>query len=254
MKVLIGILGLLWKLYIAIVFTVTALFFYPIIRPQLGSEKGQKRAFRVFVIWSWTVRILCFYRVRKVQNNPLPKAPYIILANHASYLDIFLMYSVLPQNPFLFLGKGELLKYPIIKAYFKRMNIPVFRGNRVKAAKSLIRASREVKNGWSIMIFPEGGIPDDQAPKMIMFKQGAFQLAKSLNIPIVPVTFTNNYQLFSDPTNIFGPARPGISRVYIHRSISVETIDKMDVNDLRQHCFEVINAPILAEHPHLKHK
>lgn len=252
MKVLMGVLGLLWKLYIAVVFAVTALFFYPIIRPQLGSEKGQKRAFRVFVVWSWVVRFFCFYGVRKVQNHPLPKAPYIILANHASYLDIFLMYSILPQNPFLFLGKGELLKYPIIKAYFKRMNIPVFRGNRVKAAKSLIRASQEVKNGWSIMIFPEGGIPDGQAPKMMGFKQGAFQLAKSLNVPIVPVTFTNNHQLFSDPTDILGPARPGISRVYIHPSITAEAVDEMDINSLRKHCFDIINGPIQAEYPHLK--
>jgi len=252
MKVLIGILGLIWKLYIAVVFIATAILLYPVIRLQLGSSTGQKRAFKVFVVWSWIFRFLCLYPVKKVRNHPLPKAPYVILANHASYLDIFLMYSVLPTNPFLFLGKSELLKYPLIKSYFKRMNIPVYRGDRVKAARSLIRASKEVKNGWSIMIFPEGGIPDGQAPKMIPFKNGAFQLAKSLKIPIVPVTFTNNYKLFSDPTEILGPARPGLSRVYIHPVITLETIDEMDISTLKKHCFDIINGPILAEHPNLK--
>ena len=132
------------------------------------------------------------------------------------------------------------------------MNIPVFRGNRVKAARSLIRASQEAKKGWSIMIFPEGGIPDGQAPKMIRFKDGAFQLAKSLNRPIVPITFTNNYKLFSDPSEILGVARPGISRVHIHETIPIEKIAEMKVSELRKYCFEIINGPILEEHPHLK--
>lgn len=252
MKVLLGVLGLIWKLYIAVIFAVTALLLYPIIRPQLSSDKGRKRAFKVFVFWSHIFRVLCLYSVKRVKNSPLPKAPYIILANHASYLDIFLMYSILPNSPFLFLGKSELLSYPIIKAYFKHMNIPVFRGNSRKAARSLIRASKEAKNGWSIMIFPEGGIPDGQAPKMIRFKNGAFQLAKSLQLPIVPITFTNNHKLFSDPTEILGPARPGISKVHIHEAISPETIEGMDLHELRKYCFEIINAPILKEHPHLK--
>ena len=252
MKVLTGVLGLLWKLYIAVIFTVTAVLLYPVIRPQLGSDRGRKRAFKVFVFWSWCFRILCLYGVKTVTKHPLPKAPYIILANHASYLDIFLMYSVLPENPFLFLGKSELLNYPIIRAYFKQMNIPVFRGSRIKAARSIIRASKEVQNGWSIMIFPEGGIPDGQAPKMIRFKDGAFRLAKSLELPIVPVTFTNNHKLFSDPTEILGPARPGVSHVHIHETISPEKIAEMEIPELRKHCFEIINAPILEEYPHLK--
>lgn len=247
-----GVLGLIWKLYIAVIFAVTALFFYPFIRPLLGTTKGQRKAFRIFVVWSWTFRIFCLYGVRKVKSNPLPKGPYVILANHSSYLDIFLMYSILPGHPFLFLGKSELLHYPLIRAYFKRMNIPVYRDSRVKAAKSLIRASKEVKNGWSIMIFPEGGIPDDDNPKMIPFKLGAFQLAKNLKVPIVPVTFTNNHKLFSDPSNILGRAHPGISKVYIHEYISAETVAETDEKELKEKCFEIINGPILETYPELK--
>lgn len=243
MKLIVGILGLIWKLYIAVVFFVTAVLFYPFIRPLLGSDKGQRRAFKFFVAWSWTFRILCFYGVRRIKNSPLPDGPYLIVANHSSYLDIFIMYSLLPKHPFLFLGKSELLRYPIIKAYFKRMNIPVYRDNRIKAAKSLIHANRQVKNGWSIMIFPEGGIPDEDNPKMIPFKSGAFQLAKSLAVPIIPITFTNNYKLFSDPTNILGPARPGISHVYIHPFISAEVVAELAEPELKDLCFEIINQP-----------
>ena len=78
--------------------------------------------------------------MKRVKTSKLPKGPYLVVANHASYLDIFLMFSLLPRSPFLFLGKSEILKYPIIKAYFRRMNIPVFRDNKLKAAKSIVQS------------------------------------------------------------------------------------------------------------------
>jgi 1-acyl-sn-glycerol-3-phosphate acyltransferase len=162
------------------------------------------------------------------------------------------MPSILPKERFLFLGKSEILKYPLIKTYFKRLNIPVFRKSPVKAAKSLIRAKQEVKKGWSLVIFPEGGIPDYHTPKMIEFKEGAFQLAKSCKVPIVPVTFTNNHLLFSDPSNTFGPARPGTSHVYVHPFISIDEVKSLSQMELSDKCFEIVNGPIKEQYPNLK--
>jgi 1-acyl-sn-glycerol-3-phosphate acyltransferase len=80
---------------------------------------------------------------------------------------------------------------------------------------------------------------------MVDFKQGAFQLAKSLSIPIVPITFTNNHKLFSDPTELLGRAHPGISKVFIHEFISKDEVDRLSQNELTKRCFDTINAPIL---------
>lgn len=247
-----GIFSLLWKLYIGLIFVVTAIIFYPIIVPFLFNENAKRIAFRLFVVWSWTVRICCFYFVNRLSKNELPKGPYIIVANHASYLDIFLIYSIVPREPFIFLGKIEILSYPLIKTYFKRFNIPVDRGSSVKSAKSLIVSGKKVKDGWSLMIFPEGGIPDENNPKMTPFKEGAFQLAKNLNVPIVPITFMNNYRLLSDPSDVFGPASPGIIKVHIHPYFSVEEIENMTQKELTSACFDRINAPILKEFPEFK--
>lgn len=251
MRIIVGILGFVWKLYIAVLFIITAVFFYPFIVPLLNTIENKRRAFRIFVVWSWTFRILAFYFVRKVAVNQLPKGPYLIVANHSSYLDIFLMYSILPNHPFLFLGKSEILSYPLIKTFFKRMNIPVYRNNHRKAAQSVVKAIQEIKNGWSIVIFPEGGIPDEDNPKMIPFKKGAFILAKETGIPIVPVTFTNNFLLFSDPTKILGPAMPGISKVHIHPFIESKKVNELDLKELSEYCFEIINKPLIDKYPHL---
>jgi 1-acyl-sn-glycerol-3-phosphate acyltransferase len=251
MRIILGISGLLWKVYIAVIFSIFAILFYPFFLVLLINPNLKKFSFNLFLVWSWLMRIFCFYGVKKVKNHKSPEGPYIIIANHSSYLDIFLMYSILPKHRFVFLGKSEILSYPIIRTYFKNLNIPVFRGDKSKAGQSYNLASKAVKDGWSIVIFPEGGIPDKQCPKMIPFKDGAFKLAKTLNIPIVPLTFTNNYRLFSDPTEILGPASPGIARVYINEYVSAEQIQSMEIKDLNKLCFDRINKPILLEHPHL---
>jgi 1-acyl-sn-glycerol-3-phosphate acyltransferase len=251
-KTIRGILGLIWKLYIALIFVIFAILFYPFFLAVLINPNWKKFSFKLFIVWSWLMRFFCLYGVKRVQNSELPEGPYIIIANHSSYLDIFLMYSILPKHPFVFLGKSEILSYPIIRTYFKNLNIPVFRGDRSKAGQSYHLASKAVKEGWSLVIFPEGAIPDHQCPEMIPFKHGAFKLAKTLNIPIVPLTFTNNYRLFSDPTEILGPAGPGISRLYVHPFISEEKVQTMEVKILSELCFQIINEPILKEHPHLK--
>lgn len=210
----------------------------------LLKESWHKKTHLIFVLWSWSLRLLCFYFVKKEKNYPVPDGPYIVIANHSSYLDIYLMTSILPKHPLLFLGKSELLRYPFLRTYFKKLHIPVFRNDKMKAAKSFLQAKKAVQNGWSLMIFPEGGIPDEDLPTMVPFKEGAFKLAKNLKIPIVPLTFTTNYRLLSDPGNIFGGGRPGVSKVYIHETISSEQVEKQSVEELMSHCFEVINEPL----------
>lgn len=253
MNTLKGLFSLLWKCYVAVIFVIFAVALYPFFWILLSNKKWKKISFRLFVFWSWMMRVFCFYRVKKVIDSPLPEGPYIIVANHSSYLDIFFMYSILPKHPFLFLGKGEILSYPIIRTYFKGLNIPVYRKDRSKAATSFTLAKKAVNEGWSLVIFPEGGIPDEGNPAMIPFKKGAFKLAKALNVPIIPISFTNHYTLFSDPTDILGPARPGISKVFIHQAIMPEAIVEMTEVELLNVCFDKINESLVKENPGLIH-
>jgi len=249
-----GIFGLIWKLYIAFVFFVFAILFYPLFWTLQLKATWRKHGFQIFVIWSWMMRIFCIYPVRYKLKSPLPKAPYIIISNHSSYLDIFLLHSILPQHPFAFLGKAEILRYPIVRTYFKALNIPVYRKDKSKAGQAFVQAKKAVENGWSIVIFPEGTIPEENIPQMIPFKNGAFRLAKDLNIPIVPLTFTQNFHLFSDPTLILGPAHPGVVEVYIHPFISPERIAQLSVSELSDYCYNLISAPITVAHPELMKK
>ena len=244
MKRLLGILSFIFKLYVGCVFVVTLLFFYPFLWIALSRKGWRKYSFPINVMWSYTVRILTFVHVWKMNKITIPKGPYLIIANHTSFFDIFLMYSLLPNHRFLFLGKAEILSYPLIKTFFKRLNIPVYRTDRLKAAKSIIDAQHAVQAGWSIILFPEGGYQDENLPQLMEFKAGAFKLAKREKVPIIALTFLDNYHIFSDPFLFLGPAHPGISRVVIHPVITVEMIEHMSENDLKEMCYELIASPL----------
>lgn len=243
MRKVIGALCFVYKLWVGIVFVATLLFFYPFILITLQRLEWRKFSFPINVVWSFTVRLLCLVHVWRIKKHPLPEGPYLIVANHTSYFDIFLMYSILPKHRFLFMGKSEILSYPLVKTFFKKLNIPVHRKDRVKAAKSFIQAKKAIENGWSLVIFPEGGIPDNDRPQMIPFKEGAFKLAKSTGIPIVPLTFLDNYHLFSDPDQL-DYAHPGISRIVVHPYISVNDVKQLTEKELEARCFKTIAAPL----------
>ena len=158
------------------------------------------------------------------------------------------MYLLFPKHPFLFLGKAELLKVPLVKTFFKRLHIPVYRnkGGR-NANKALEAADQALKQGWSIIIFPEGGIKEHLVPALQVFKDGAFRLAKNNKVPIVPITFLNHYVLLEDPALKNSVARPGTSQVVVHPTIDAITVTNTELDILKLNAFETINAPLLTK-------
>ncbi|WP_165779184.1 lysophospholipid acyltransferase family protein [Brumimicrobium salinarum] len=243
MKYITGTLYYLWKIYIGIAFAFTLVIFYPILLFFIYNSSLKQFTFRVNICWSRCMRILCFYAVEETFEDAKIKGPFVLVANHSSYLDIFLLYSILPHHQFLFMGKSEILKYPLVKTFFKGLNIPVDRSSSIKSARAFIQARKEINKNWSIVIFPEGGIPDD-APQLAPFKSGAFQLAQAAKCPILPITFINHYYLFSDPDTFCAPAKPGLAKVHIHCMISAHEVVESDVETLKEKTYRLIKSQL----------
>lgn len=235
---------LLYKLWFGLMFFGQLLLLWPVLKIVLSREKWYPIAFKINQGWSRVLQVTLFVPLIKKLEAPFPKSPYIVCANHTSYLDIVLMYSVIPDY-FLFIGKHELLKWPLLRVFFLKWNITVNRQNRIEAVKSIVRASHEMDQGTSIAIFPEGTMPPaNEAPQMVGFKNGAFKLAIKKQVPIVPVTFLNNYKLFSDHTMPFRKGRPGISRVIVHEAIETKGMTDQDLVPLKKRVREVIEKAL----------
>src|SRR5690554_828020 len=241
MKYILGAVYYLWKLYIGLAFAITLVLFYPFLLFFIYNEKLKPYTFKINICWSRCMRILCFYAVEKSGEENIAEGPFVLAANHSSYLDIFLLYSILPEHKFLFMGKSEILNYPLVKTFFKKLNIPVDRSSTIKSAKAFIQARKEIQKGWSIVIFPEGGIPEN-APQLAPFKNGAFQLAKSAKCAVLPLTFMNNYYLFSDPDHFHSPAMPGLVKVHIHPIISKAEIENNEAEVTKEKTYQLIGS------------
>ena len=111
-----------------------------------------------------------------------------------------------------FVGKKELAKIPLFGFFYKRTCILVDRSSERSRKAVFLSAQRRLKQGLSICIFPEGGVPEEHI-LLDTFKDGAFRLAINHQIPVVPITFYDNKKRFS---YTFFSGGPGKIRALIH--------------------------------------
>ena len=234
---------LAYKLWFGLVFFVSLLLLYLPFRFLLYTEHRYRRAFRLKRAWAFFLQWASGVPVKVERRAPLPPPPYVICCNHGSYLDIVQMYNVVPEY-FLFMGKYELLKWPLFNIFFKGMNIAVNRGSHTEAAKAFKKASEAIRSGIPIAIFPEGTIPVT-APRMKAFKNGAFKLAVENQVPIVPITFVDHWRLFGDPEDLLSRGHPGIARAVVHPPIPTRGLTEADLVALRRQVYDVIEEPLL---------
>ncbi len=235
----------IFKLYFGITFFISLLILYIPFKVLLRKPSGYLGAFRLKQHWATVQQFIALIPCSVKRNGRLPSPPYIICCNHSSYLDIVHMYNVIPDY-FLFIGKQELARWPLLGMFFKGMNIAVNRSNQIEAARAFRRAAQAIDKDTCIAIFPEGTIPRS-APRMKPFKDGAFKLAIEKQVPIVPVTFIDHWRLFGEPLELFSRARPGISRIVVHEAIRTKGMTEADLVPLRQQVFGIIEGPLLKD-------
>lgn len=196
-------------------------------------------------IWAKVILFgMGFYTVVQRQQELVKGKSYMLVSNHTSMADIMLMLSIM-RNPFVFVGKVELVKIPLFGFFYKRTCILVDRKSSKSRMAVFNRAQQRLNQGLSICIFPEGGVPDDHTILLDSFKDGAFRLAIEHQIPIVPVTFADNKNRFSYK---FLSGSPGKMRAVIHpfietTGLSVE--NKADIKILREKTRDVILKQLL---------
>jgi len=158
---------------------------------------------------------------------------YIVVCNHLSYLDIPTLFRVLPLN-LHFIGKHQLKKAPFIGWYMRATGmIFINRENTRAASKSLDEAALLIKNGKTVLIFPEGTVSETKIIKK--FKKGGFSLAQKSGVDILPVSLKGTSDIW--PTNTNSKFNRGTVKINIGQPISV---DKIDINDLTKSTQKVV--------------
>lgn len=228
---------LLYRIWFYILVTLPIILLLPILLISILKEEWYPYFFRLARFWAKIILVGMGFRwIIKREQTPEAGKSYMFIANHTSMADIMLML-VSVKNPFVFVGKMELAKIPLFGFFYKRTCILVDRSSEKSRKGVFLRAQKRLKQGVSICIFPEGGVPDDESVVLDEFKDGAFRLAINHRIPIVPLTFSDNKKRLS---YTFFSGGPGKMRVKIHKFISTESLAAADTKLLNQKARQVI--------------
>lgn len=228
---------ILYRIWFYILITGVIIILFPLLIISILKEKWYPMYFGLARIWAYIILFGMGFRWKiEYEEVPEKNKSYMFIANHTSMADIMLML-VSAKNPFVFVGKAELAKLPLFGFFYKRTCIMVDRNSEQSRKGVFLRAQRRLKQGVSICIFPEGGVPDDTSIVLDDFKDGAFRLAINHQIPVVPMTFADNKKRFS---YIFFSGGPGRMRVKVHKFISTEGLTTNNTKTLNAQARDVI--------------
>lgn len=185
-------------------------------------DRSGDSAHAVARLWARLVLRACGVQV-ELDGVAAAPSPVVYAANHASALDIPVLFGYLPAS-FRIIHKRSLSFVPFI-GWFLHLggHIAIDRSNAFRAKKSLDRAAERIRSGTSVAVFPEGTRSRDGS--VGHFKRGSFSLALSAGVPVVPVSLLGVKTVV--PTG-FLSVRPGRVRVVVHAPVASAGRDQQE--------------------------
>lgn len=242
MKLFQYIFAPLYRVWFYVVIFIVTVVLFPFLFISILKHSWYPFFFKVARVWSGSIifGIGCYPIIKREIKYEKGKS-YMFVANHTSMTDIMLMYYS-TKSPFVFVGKKELAKFPLFGYIYKRTCILVDRSNTKSRVEAFKNAEERLKEGLSICIFPEGGVPKDLDLILDDFKDGAFRLAIEHQIPIAPMVFHDNKKRF--PYALF-KGGPGKMRVKVQQLIPTVGMVLEDRRTLKNQTREVILKELL---------
>lgn len=154
----------------------------------------------------WRVMSLCSRLLAKLtatkivvnglENIPTDGSSYVLVANHSSYLDSYVLTAKLPE-PFRFIAKTELAESFITRVPLKNIHTEfVERIDISKSVQDTEHLTEVLKSGHKLMFFAEGSFT--RAPGLLPFHLGAFSVAARAMVPVIPIAIRGTRSILRD--------------------------------------------------------
>ena len=192
------------------------------------------------VFWSRLNLFLSGVIVRVHNREYIQKGqPYIVMMNHQSHYDVWAAIGYIPLQ-LRWVMKMELRRIPIFGLGCERMgHIYIDRGDSHQARESLKVAGEKIRNGASVVFFPEGTRSLDG--KLLPFKKGGFVIAIESRVPILPITGIGSRAILPKGSLAI---RPGTIDLIIHPPIDVTGYTQENKEELMEKVRNVIASRI----------
>jgi 1-acyl-sn-glycerol-3-phosphate acyltransferase len=233
-----------WAIYGVILFLLMMLVSLPILGINMAFWSG-KKALRKNIWYLHHPFTKVFFTLIGVRirvhglEHINPAHSYVMVGNHRSSLDFVANGYAFP-GIFRFLAKEELQKIPIFGWVVKKMCLTVDRKSAISRARSVVALKKELEEGVSIFIYPEGSRNRTGEP-LAEFYDGAFRIALQTGAPILPVTIANMSKISSAAVAI--DLAPGFLDIYFDPPIATTDLSADNIGALKEH-----TKKIMAQH------
>jgi len=231
MRGLLGVLGLLRTLF----FTLPLIYLSTLALGLVNEAVAlfdRREAYQHKIVHLWARALMAFSLIRlrvRGRENLEAEQHYVYVANHQSYFDIPVLLVALPPGA-RFMAKASLFPIPFLGWYMSRMGfLPIeLGGNKVHAnARQLLQAVRQIRQGHSIVVFPEGG--RSLTGELEEFRAGIFLAAIKVGAPVVPLALRGTRQVQAAGS---WHIRPGAVKLVIEPPVSTEGMDREQLPQL----------------------
>ncbi len=222
-------------------FSVFVIVFFPLL------PRRESSVFAIARLWG---RIMLFISSVHVevqgQENVIYGRPQIFMANHQSGFDIFLLLAFVPHY-FCWIAKKELFRVPFFGPALRRTgSIEIDRKNVDRAKRSIEDAAIKIREGKSVMTFPEGTRSRDG--HIQPFKKGVFHLALKSGVPILPITIIGSREIMPKKSLRI---TPGKVILIIHPPVFTRDYSEATIDALIQGVRKTIADAYYAHRPDL---
>lgn len=199
---------------------------YSYLKRYKGDETAEKFVEDITMKWSdYTIKTIGIEIEVEGKEN-IPTEPCVFISNHTSILDIPILFRTIGK-PLGFIAKKEMLKVPVLGYWLEKAHcVPLDRSNAREAVKSISEGVKNIKEGFSMVIFPEG--TRGKMGQVGEFKRGSLKLATRAEALIVPVTIEGASKGFEDERRF----KPCKVRVVFGKAIDTSMLSKDELANL----------------------
>lgn len=210
---------------------------------RASGDQEKERALIAEATGKWINQVMKTFNltinVRGRENVPEDGA-CVFIANHEGYADIVVLFKALEGRQIGFVAKDALEKVPYFGKWIKAIRgVFIKRGDAREALKSIQEGVELLKQGYSLVIFPEG--TRHHTAGMADFKPGSFKLATKAKVPVVPISINGTRHMFEDRDVITGGA---VVDVVIHPAIDTASLDRHELANIPHQVEDTIRTTL----------
>lgn len=237
----------LWSVWCILVFVVLCLSLFPWLLIAVLSRSSRIIYLAHFIPTRMARICLFLFGIRldiRGREHLDAKGQYIFISNHRSLLDAVIAGAVIP-NYVKFLGKAEMLKWPVLGYLLDKFYVPVERDNKEDRSKSIMVVEEKLRTGASFFICPEGTCNRSDA-FFARFYNGAFRISADTGIPVVPLTFVGSGERWPRGESYIYPGR---LIVYCHPPLPARSFQNGKLEEGKQEVIDIMRDDLRKHYP-----